>query len=265
MPLYEHECFIPLEKGATLWRYLDFEKFQSLLETKALFFCRADKFSDPFEGSIPKLEADYRLHAHKKAAAEDGDEFDEKLALDNILNLQGLHERIKRATTINCWHINNNESDAMWRLYLKDNEGVAIQTSIEKMYLVVSNTTEEIGLSKVRYLNYETEIWYHKEDYPHISYNTNTPLIHKRIEFTHESEFRLIHNVEEAINDENYWERQTNHKGEFIPLDIENLIQKVYLPPTVDSKITIKIEQMTKSLGYNFQFEKSKLSNKPLY
>ncbi len=36
-----------------LRRYMSFEKFVSLLGTKSLFFTRADKFEDPFEGFMP--------------------------------------------------------------------------------------------------------------------------------------------------------------------------------------------------------------------
>lgn len=41
------------EDTACLWRYMSFEKFVSLLATKTLFFTRADKFDDPFEGFTP--------------------------------------------------------------------------------------------------------------------------------------------------------------------------------------------------------------------
>ncbi len=226
MAIYKHECFIPLESKATLWRYLDFEKFQSLLETKSLFFCRADKFSDPFEGSLPKIEADYRIREEKRIAKSFGREFNEEQALNNILGLQSLHQRLKRGTTINCWHINNNESDAMWRLYLKDNEGAAILTSMEKMYEVIEGTSEKIGSSKVRYLDYDTEKWHHPLDYPHTGYNLYIPLIHKRIEFHHENEFRLIHDVYDAVDDKDYWETQAIHKGKLIPVDVKTLYKK---------------------------------------
>lgn len=43
----------PPPSEAILWRYMDFTKFVSLLEKSALFFARADKLDDPFEGFIP--------------------------------------------------------------------------------------------------------------------------------------------------------------------------------------------------------------------
>ena len=38
----------------TLWRYMSFEKFANLLATGSLFFSRADKYDDKFEGYIPE-------------------------------------------------------------------------------------------------------------------------------------------------------------------------------------------------------------------
>lgn len=265
MALYEHQCFILLEQDAILWRYLDLEKFKSILENKALFFCRADKFIDPFEGSIPKVEADYRIKEEKRNADLFEREFDEEQALKNITGLKSLHQKLKRGTIINCWHINNTESNAMWQLYLKDNEGVAIQTSKEKLYKAIQAIPEKIGLSKVRYLNYETDKWYHATDYPQRGYNLYIPLIHKRVEFKHENEFRLIYDVQDAVDSDDYWEQQPNNKGKLISVDILELIEKIYLPPTIDPKAAFKIEQISKNLGYNFLFEKSKLSNEPLF
>lgn len=77
MSVYKHECFLPLEAASTIWRYLDLEKFRSLLETKSLFFCRADKFSDPFEGSLPKREAENRINEMRKIARSPGYNFGE--------------------------------------------------------------------------------------------------------------------------------------------------------------------------------------------
>ena len=38
----EHPAFNPPTDDAVLWRYMDFTKFASLLESSALFFVRAD-------------------------------------------------------------------------------------------------------------------------------------------------------------------------------------------------------------------------------
>ena len=49
----EHEYLDIPPDDVVLWRYMDFTKFVSLLEKSALFFPRADKLGDPFEGYWP--------------------------------------------------------------------------------------------------------------------------------------------------------------------------------------------------------------------
>lgn len=265
MAIREHENHIELEDNAILWRYISFEKYCSLLETSALFFCRADKFSDPFEGSILTREADYRISEEKHLAQQQNRDYDEQQARKNSEDMAGLHRKIISAVTVNCWHINKNESDAMWQLYLKNNEGVAIQSSKEKLIKSLEQTHQKIGLSKVRYLDYDKDIWFHKTEYPHRYYNLVTPLIHKRVQFSHENEFRLYNWETSRENDSGYWLKQKFEAGELIHVDINSLIEKIILCPSSDSVFENKIKQFTKTMGYNFSFEKSNLINTPRY
>ncbi len=265
MPIVHHPNYIPVATDAVLWRYMDLEKFESLLTKKALFFCRSDKFSDPFEGSIPKKEAAFRMTWQKLRAKEFKEPFNEKTALKAVNSLSLSHIRLKRCTVVNCWHINNNESDAMWRLYLKDNEGVAIQTLTYKLTESLSNVAESIGLSKVRYLDYENDTWYHETNYPHNNYNFIVPFIHKRKEFVHESELRLFRILYDAEHDNEYWDKQEYSKGIFVEVDINKLVDKIVFPPTADDQVVNKIVQLAEKHGFKFQFLHSKLKDSPIY
>lgn len=42
-------------------------------------------------------------------------------------------EKDKKRVFVNCWHLNEYESAAMWDLYLKNEEGVAIQTTFNRI------------------------------------------------------------------------------------------------------------------------------------
>ena len=265
MPVYNHECYIPLSAKTIVWRYLDFDKFKSLLETRSLFFCRADKFSDPFEGSIPRLEADYRINTYKNNSQFFEKGYDELQALKNISGMQETHQKNKKGYLVNCWHINKSESDAMWRLYLKSNEGVAIQSTKERIEATMANVVEDISLSKVRYLDYDKDIWYHEVDYPVTSYNSITPFVHKRTEFTHEQEFRMFMKIEEAIINEKYWDNQAIEKGKLVKIDLLSLIENVYLPPTIDEKTKNRIISQSEKLGFKFKYLESKLLSNPYY
>jgi hypothetical protein len=48
----KHPTFKPPDNiDGRIWRYLDFPRFVSMLDRKALFFVKASKFRDPYEGT----------------------------------------------------------------------------------------------------------------------------------------------------------------------------------------------------------------------
>lgn len=269
MPIVDHPCHIQVEDNAVLWRYMSFEKYESLLRSSSLFFCRADKFSDPYECSIPRKEYDFRISPQKFYQEEsmfnrDVLTFDLEKAIHNSKAMSAVHKKVKVATTVNCWHMNNNESDAMWQLYLKNNEGVAVRTTTKRLHNALNSTNIKIGFSKVRYINYDTDVWYHPHDYPVKAYNFIIPIIHKRIEFSHENELRLYHynSDREAVG---YWSSQKNQMGEFVDIDIFSLVESIVFHPTASSSVKDKIISITKQKGYSFSFESSRLSTEPLF
>lgn len=75
-------------------------KFVDLLEKQALFFPRADKLGDPFEGSYPKANIPRRPVAY--GATE-----------DELKGLSALNRRKNERWAVSCWHMNDYESNAM--------------------------------------------------------------------------------------------------------------------------------------------------------
>src|ERR1700730_7601931 len=53
----EHPSFTHPSNQTRLWRYMDLSKFVALIQTAKLHFARADTLGDPFEGSVPRLNA----------------------------------------------------------------------------------------------------------------------------------------------------------------------------------------------------------------
>ena len=152
-----------------IWRYLDLTKLMSIFERQELFFSRADKFSDPYEGVMtkPAREEMKRLH---------GWTWD-----------KGFKEN-KKKFCLNCWHINQFESDSMWKLYSASNMGLAIQSSI-KSFIKSINIEDrfDVYLGKIDYLNYEADIF----DYG----NLFRYFLIKRKSFEHEKEVRALVNL----------------------------------------------------------------------
>lgn len=131
-----------------LWRYMGIAKFISMLSTKSLYFAPAESFDDPFEGAKGVLERkdnwnDYYLeffrHAIKTAPDISPNESSaEKLEstakrLLNEMTQNGVEAR--KSACISCWHNNDFESEAMWKLYSANvKNAVAIETTYQQLY-----------------------------------------------------------------------------------------------------------------------------------
>ena len=141
----EHPAFTSPPREATLWRYMDFTKFASLLDKSSLFFCSADRLGDPFEGSWSIVNFETMSERYPPEAAEAI-----RQAMPNI-------ERLRSQCCINCWHWNEFESDAMWKIYTGQSAGIAIKTDFASLAeSFIEDTTIYIG--KVNYVDYKNSI-----------------------------------------------------------------------------------------------------------
>lgn len=116
---------------------------------------------------------------------------------------------------VSCWHLGNVESEAMWRLYCPDNQGVAIQTTYQKLIDSVDEYPE-IHIGAVRYLDYETEVMSQG--------NLFDSVMQKRQSFSHEQEVRLVKclSVDEAA---------ANPNGISVAWPMEESVERIYINP----------------------------------
>lgn len=170
----EHRAFEkPNDENIKIWRYLDFTKLVSLLDKQALFFCRADKLLDPFEGSYSKANIQLRPKVYKGILSE-------KVQT----KLSDIYDYIRKCTIVNCWHISEHESAAMWKLYLKSDEGVAIQSTFKRLVESFNDYLKDVYIGKVKYIDYKTDLIPEG--------NLFFPYLHKRKSFEYEHELRAI-------------------------------------------------------------------------
>ena len=264
MPINEHDALVKPEEGLIIWRYMNLSKFESLLKEKALFFCRSDKFADPYEASIPKRQSDARVHETLKIARFFNNDFSWEEAVKKSKQIGDFHKELRKSFIVNCWHINPGESDAMWQLYISSNEGVAIRPSPERLSNSFQESTQRIFMTKVRYLDYETDIWYNPKDYPITNYNIFSPILHKRKAYSHENELRVFQQLNEAEGND-FWSAMPNNKGQQVKCDLDSLIESVILPPTCDDKVENKVRSLLHSYGLDKPIERSKLDDEPYY
>ncbi len=252
----EHPTFIqPENEDVKVWRYMDFTKLISLIDSRRLFFTRADKFEDPFEGSYPKMNVLAREILPEEVTAKMTEE-----QVENLRQSMQQHGQINknwpRYTAINCWHVNEYESAAMWDLYLKSNEGVAIQSTYSKLKKCLTDK-EKVYLGVVKYLDYDTEYI--------DSGNLLSPFVHKRKSFEHEREVRALcirwPTGEKGID----FTSETMDFGVQIKADLEVLIEKIFVAPNAPSWFADLVQSAVNRYGYKFEVIHSKLNDSPLF
>ncbi len=128
-----------------VWRYMSFGHFVWMLKRKALWMSRVDQLGDAWEGVLGAGRAP-----------------------------------VERRIFVNCWTAQNSESHAMWSIYCRSREGVAIQTTLTKL-------KASVGQFPVLPVKYVTSQPLHESQI--------TPLelaVRKRKPFQYERERRIV-------------------------------------------------------------------------
>lgn len=255
--MYRDQPYIqkPQNEDVTIWRYLDLTKFLSLIDRRALYFCRADKLDDPFEGSYPRANVVLRPEWYKEIPYDKV-----KIGLTQFLKIQ------RKWTVINCWHMNECESAAMWRLYLKGDEGVAVRSTFKRLAESFRNYTEnDVYIGIVRYIDYNSE--FVSERFPITAFFT------KRKSFEHERELRaLIHRIptNEALKsgDHLYMLDPTldlcDH-GLCISVELEVLVEKIFVSPSAPGWFADLVRAVTRKYDLGKDVIQSSLSEDPVF
>lgn len=228
----------PTNEQVKVWRYLDFTKYVDLIDKKQLYFCRVDKFEDPYEGAFPT------------------NLFTFKPFLDTT-------EHVRQFNFINCWHMNEFESAAMWSLYLPTKNGVAIQSTFERLKQSFDNTAEDVYLSVVKYHDYNGKTYDDliKENpwSPGSSGSTVMPQIFKRKSFEYENELRAIYIDLPIEYDVEKTKLRNLGSGKLINTDLETLVERVYIAPKADPWFKDLVVSVSKKYNLNKPIEKSDL------
>jgi hypothetical protein len=204
--------------GATLWRFMDFTKYVAMLHRRAIFLARADELPDPFEGMFARRN-------HCEGSGQDSDE----------------QHRVRRRACLSCWHENEHESAAMWRIYLNSEDGVAIRSSVARLESSLATANEDMHIGKVSYLDYARD--------PVPDRHRLDPFFCKRNSFDYEREVRVVWIAEDVVTD----------TGHYVAADLEKLIDKVIVSPTAERWFAELVESVTGKYGLELDIAPSSL------
>ncbi|MED1304782.1 hypothetical protein BK704_01430 [[Bacillus thuringiensis] serovar konkukian] len=236
-----------ISDDAKLWRYMDFTKLVSLLVTSKLYFPRSDQFKDVFEGKIYGYgEEDARNTIEQLIdspnMSEDFKRKSRSMVEQVLKSVYDRSERDKKNVFVNCWHLNEYESAAMWDLYLKNEEGIAIQTTFNRIKKSLGECEEEIFIGKVKYVD--------PAKYKNLNNSFIEPFFTKRMSFSHEKEVRLIYApMIDVYDDGQCWDEGI--VGKNIRMNLDELIEKVYVSPDAAPWFVEVVRVVLEKFGVN--------------
>lgn len=262
-----------LDDDSTLWRYINFTQFVSVLERNAVWFSRADNFQDPFEGSLSQKSVDFRRNAAYRAFMVRHD-LDPVQSRDSAAKISEHFAKVtkilKYLTYINCWHANTHESMAMWDTY--EGKDLAIRSTLGNVDEAFTTTEYSIIGCPVEYLDFEEEgtpLPLHGADE-----DPRQSISHycvKRKSFEHEKEYRLIiQNRELPFDDEKdsvdpeEVAKETS-SGLYVDVSVEDLISAVYVSPNKAGWFRELVEMVVDTHGHEIDVHQSTLGRDPLY
>ncbi len=280
----EPMVFSQPDDKARIWHYMDFTKFISMLENGSLFFSRADCLGDPFEGHyggmnklfldnkksmrpivlLSKEEALSRLdEEHRTKAVEEErktgkfpeitrfyDEEEQAQFDEEREQKWQLVEKLRKQMMISCWCLSDHESAALWKLYSKSDDCVAITTLFGHLR---KHLPDHLLVGKVNYVDLNSHFISEAD--------VHYPFMHKRISFEHEHELRIMFR---QTPDENDFDTPAPEPGEWInPINLETLIGAVLISPSATAWFKELVEKVVKRYKLDLTVRQSAL--KQLY
>lgn len=205
-----------------VWRYMSASKFERLLKESALYFCNAKQLSDKYEVTIP----DSTVASWRKELGQHGYQIDD---IENEIQIRlagWQYGALADLTMINCWTARKDESYALWKIYLREEQdGVAIRTKYSRVEAAIAK-----GNDPFREDYYAGTVSYRNHLTPVEAQNRFNLIITKKTFYDFEEEVRLFilgHPKSEGGSDVPYDVSQ----GRRVKIELSTLLSSVFLSP----------------------------------
>jgi hypothetical protein len=264
-----------------IWRYVGYPKFNWILHTRQLHFHQASEQKDPYEGGIP--EAVEEKHRESDGTNFSFDEYEE------------VAQYSREVTFLNCWHMNEGESAAMWDLYGRSDRSIAIESTIGKLDESLEACTDyPIGAGHLRYADYESS-WDELDKYSKKALNDVVfqdsmnfkDLFHlKRDSFRHEREFRAYTFFSEYFQEDVFeMDQLRDYESPFgieksdkysiyttvpdgvgfnVSVDVDKMVNKIHIAPDAPGWVTDSVKAAV-SNAYDLDLSFSDVKRSTMY
>ncbi len=222
-----------MQKHDKIRRYISLSQFLDIVENKRLTFTKVSCWEDTWEAPTRKLPT----------KREDG-------------QLEYALWSIEDDWFGQCWS-RDVESDAMWRIYSKNQEGISIRTTVS-MFDQLSEIKYGM-VAPVLYYDNLTEFLPKIAGFHH--YKGFYGGFLKRRAFEHENEIRII-----TINDErSIGIRYRNTKHIFFTIDPIQLIEAITIDPRASDWYVDVLKTYCRRAGFHIVPDKSKLYSDDIF
>lgn len=253
--MYEpHTSFETPSDNVTLWRYMDVARFLALLQNRAIYFARVRELGDPWEAAWP-------TGLKQRVVEQIGDP-----GVVHEYYQMGIANAV-----VNCWHENERESVAMWRLYTSGAEGAAIKTTVGQLKRSLAHEVRAVTIGRVQYIDHGVD-----DDGTAPAFNVLGPLFCKRLSFQHEREVRaIIANPDEPelqdavaklqpVPGQTFTVHSTlGERGLAVPVDLSLLIRGIVVSPQFPSWSIGALQRVVEGHGLSITVESSDLLRQP--
>ena len=243
-PIYTEDWpYQEVSSRETLWRYLDFNKFEDLLKTSAIYFSRPDRFVDPFEGrysngnknSLSKSEEAFRRSYHIADNHEGSADY------------QDLHRNV---IFISCWHRNTHDTYKMWDAYTKTTDSVVITTTVKALKVHLPASVIQYGVT------------YAPLDAPRTEFSHNSLFFYQPIELSFEREYRLLRQPGE---DEEFFPDKLEDSYRRILIPLRKVVHRVIVHPEACNDTKRKVHELIREKCQGLHASDSKLKKRILH
>ncbi len=251
----------------TVWRYMPFSKFVSLLVYQAIWFSKLSILQDQFEGMMPAATKEMmQAHDHelkKDFAPEHHWQFDE-MASRNEQDSRDL-------LVVNCWFLGESESEEMWDRDGGNNEAVAIKSTVKQLIENIGVYHDKYThIGKVSYVDYQT----HKMTIYQASQGCERAFLKDVKQFQDENEIRIVtmnFKTKYCVSPEGTPYKESDIQGKYmnnsnndglnVSIRFQPLISEIRVSPKADDWFLSLVNRIIELNKYEISVKHSEISN----
>nr|AGU09991.1 hypothetical protein [uncultured organism] len=241
-----------LRRDTVLWRYLDAAKLFDFFENSTLFFCRADRFSDKFEGAFTPTLRQQISDSYARGEID--------------YTYEHFKRRMRESVFINCWHRSQDDSAAMWALYGKSECAVALTTTVGQLADTLEGTQDAheedhaIRIARVDYVKHWSD--------PKLDISPDYARIftYKTKAYEYEKEVRVIidRTGRTPAPPQSTLRSTLLEPGILVPIDAVTLVRSIVIAPDAPPWFEKLVRQSALRYGIEAPVRRSKLATDPI-